>query len=52
VLGLRAGKQSLLQQDGHRYDHLETTDRRTSQKVGLYFNVDRPLGWFDKQFRK
>jgi hypothetical protein len=52
VLGLRPDKQSLVHSGKHSYDVLEAVDPKTEQKVTLYFNIDKPMGYLDKIFSK
>ncbi len=52
ALGLKPGKQKLIKEAGHSYDRLEVTDTKTGEELVLYFNVDIPLGWLDRQFKK
>jgi Domain of unknown function (DUF4919) len=52
VLGLLPGMQSLMDSGKHRYDVLEANDLKTEQKVTLYFNIDKPMGYLDRIFSK
>ena len=52
VLGLRPGRQSLVSADGHNYDVLEAIDSKTQEKVTIYFNIDKPLGYMQKLLSK
>jgi hypothetical protein len=50
VLGLQAGDQSLVAHEGSEYDVVTTKNPRTGATLVLYFNVDLPKKWLDKQF--
>ena len=52
MMGLKMKQQSLIEENGHEYDMLETEDIETGDKIVLYFNVDLPLKWFRKQLLK
>lgn len=52
ALGLRPGKQQQIKEAGHSYDKLEVVDPGTGETLVLYFNVDLPLGWLDRQFHR
>jgi Domain of unknown function (DUF4919) len=52
VLDLRPGSQSLVRSGKHSYDVLDAVDPKTSQKVTLYFNIDKPMGYLDRLFSK
>jgi hypothetical protein len=52
VLGLRPGSQSLIRAGKHSYDMLEPIDPKTQQKVTLYFNIDKPMGYLHKVLSK
>lgn len=52
VLGLMPGSQSLMRAGKHSYDKLEAVDPKTEQRVGLYFNIDKPMGYLDRIFSK
>ena len=52
MMGLKMKQQSLIEENGHEYDMLETEDKETGEKITLYFNVDLPLKWFRKQLLK
>ena len=43
VLGLRPSQQSVVHQNGHSYDVMETLKRDSNETVTLYFNVDIPF---------
>jgi hypothetical protein len=52
VMGLTPGSQSLMHIGKHSYDKLEPVDRRTEQKVTLYFNIDASIEHLNKLFSK
>lgn len=43
VLGLRLKNQSLVRDNGHSYDVLQTEGVKSGEKAELYFNVDLPM---------
>jgi len=43
TMGLQPSKQSVLNENGHSYDRLETQSRETGATVVVYFNVDIPF---------
>ena len=42
ALDLMPGSQSLVHQDGHSFDVLSATDRKSNSPIKLYFNIDIP----------
>jgi hypothetical protein len=52
LLDAEPKKQSLMELPGHRYDRFDVVDRKTGRVFELYFNVDLPTRWLDKQFFK
>jgi hypothetical protein len=51
VLGLKSGKQVLIEHDGASYDLLDAVDINTDDTMTMYFNVDIPMRWVDKKYR-
>ena len=49
LLGLKAGRQRLMQHEGHWFDVLEATHPQTGEAISVYFNIDLPRGWLDQQ---
>jgi hypothetical protein len=49
TLGLKASAQGLLSHNGRFYDEVQTTEPRTNKTVTLYFNIDRPMRWANRQ---
>jgi hypothetical protein len=45
VLGIERGGQSLVEEDGHRFDKFEGVDNATNEAVTVYFIVDLVFGW-------
>ena len=43
TMGLQPSKQSVVNENGHSYDRLETQSRETGATVVVYFNVDIPF---------
>jgi len=52
ALGLRPGSQALLQSGRHSYDKLDAIDGKSGEKVTLYFNIDKPMGYLDRIISK
>jgi hypothetical protein len=52
ALGLEPKAQALIKEKDHSYDRLEGVDRKTNKMVTLYFNIDIPLSWLKKSFKK
>ncbi len=52
VLGLKKDKQTLIQAGKHSFDELEASNPKTGQKVTLYFNIDKPLGYLHRILAK
>ncbi len=49
ALGVRAIKQSLVQEKGHSYDAVVVVDPRTNQQTTYYFNVDKPFSAYGRK---
>jgi hypothetical protein len=49
ALGVRAVKQSLVQDKGHSYDAVVVVDPRTNQQTTYYFNVDKPFSAYGRK---
>jgi hypothetical protein len=49
--GLRMTNQSLVDDKGHRYDKMTTTDPKTNQAVSYYFNIDKPWNWLGNSLK-
>jgi len=52
ISGLMPQSQSLLSANGHNYDRLDAVDRKTNEKVSLFFNIDIPFGALRKIIEK
>jgi len=52
ALGLETVGQGLVSQGGRYYDEVQTLDPRTKAKGVLYFNLDRPMRWANRQLGK
>lgn len=50
ALGLERTKQILVEKDGSEFDVLTVKDAETDKEFELYFNVDIPKKWLDRQF--
>lgn len=48
MMEARVLKQSLIQENGHNYDQLTVRREKDSQDRDLFFNVDLPFAWMDK----
>jgi hypothetical protein len=52
ILGLLLNKQSLVEGNGHQFDVMECADRKTHEKLTVYFNIDRPMQAMDKALKQ
>ncbi len=52
ALGLETLRQGLVSQGGRFFDEVQTLDPRTKAKGVLYFNLDRPMRWANRQLGK
>ena len=52
VLGLHPANQSLVHHDGSDFDVFEIRDANADEPHTVYFNVDLPLKWLNRQFSK
>jgi len=50
--GLNTIKSSLTDANGHKYDKMEVENKKTSEKMFFYFNVDIPYGWLNNKLNK
>jgi hypothetical protein len=49
ALNFKMTKQSLIENDGKRYDRMDVTDSKTQTKATIYFNIDTPFDWLAKK---
>lgn len=49
AMGLTVAGQSLVTRGDHRFDAVDVTDKNTGEPRTIYFNVDRPMRWLDRQ---
>jgi hypothetical protein len=49
AMGLTLVSQHLVTRDDHRFDAVDVTDKTTGEPRTIYFNVDRPMRWLDRQ---
>jgi hypothetical protein len=52
VLGLVPNGQSLISQNGHSYDRLGATDRKSQEASAYFFNIDKPFNWLGQSLKK
>jgi hypothetical protein len=52
VLGIEPGRQALITDKGIKYDQMTGTHRETNKEVTFYFDISKPLGWLEKNFKK
>ena len=52
VLGLRAGEQSLIAQNGHSFDRIAAGNSKTNETVVYFFNIDKPFNWLGQTLKK
>lgn len=50
VMGLQTAGQSLAGHEGSEFDVMTVTNRKTGAEQVLYFNIDLPKKWLNKQF--
>ena len=49
AMGLTLVSQQLVTRADHRFDAVDVTDKTTGEPRTIYFNVDRPMRWLDRQ---
>ena len=49
AMGLTLVSQRLVTRGDHRFDAVDVTDKNTGEPRTIYFNVDRPMRWLDRQ---
>ena len=52
VLGLRVMGQALVTHDGSQFDQMQVKEPKSGKELVLYFNIDLPLNWLNRQFSK
>lgn len=52
VLGLRVMDQALVNHEGSQFDQLHVKEPKSGKELVLYFNIDLPLNWLNRQFAK
>ena len=50
ILRLPAGAQALVEHEGSEFDVVTIKNPQTGQELVLYFNVDLPKKWLNRQF--
>jgi hypothetical protein len=50
--GLKTIKSSSMTANGHHYDKMDVEDRKTAEKMVIYFNIDIPYGTLEKSLKK
>ena len=50
VLGMEVTNQSLVGHGGSEFDKMQVKDRKSGDELTLYFNVDLPMRWLNRQF--
>jgi len=50
--GYEVSEQALVNYAGNRVDRVEATDTDTSDVAVVFFNVERPLSWLDRELKK
>lgn len=48
-LGLSMISQKLVKHEGHQFDILKISDKKSANIFDLYFNIDYPKGWLDNR---
>lgn len=49
--GLKLKLSSLITANGHNYDMMDVENKKTSEKMVIYFNIDIPYGWLTKHLQ-
>ncbi|MCE1246241.1 MAG: DUF4919 domain-containing protein [Firmicutes bacterium] len=49
ALGMKLVKQSLIEQNGKRFDKMEVTHSQSGDSRTIYFNIDIPFSWLEKK---
>jgi hypothetical protein len=50
--GLKTIKSSSMMANGHDYDKMDVENKKTAEKMVIYFNIDIPFGWLNKSLKK
>jgi hypothetical protein len=50
--GLKSIKNSSFTANGHHYDKMDVENKKTAEKMVIYFNIDIPYGWLTKNLQK
>jgi hypothetical protein len=50
VVGLQVTNQSLIAHEGSEFDEMHVKDPKSGNELTLYFNVDLPMKWLNRQF--
>jgi hypothetical protein len=48
-MGLAPIRQELVSRDGHSFDARDVIDNATGETRTIYFNIDRPRRWLERQ---
>ncbi len=49
--GLETTKSSSMKFGGHDYDKMEVQNKKTGEKMVLFFNIDIPFGWLSRKMK-
>lgn len=49
---LSSGGQELIGKEGHSFDLLKTTEKESGEKFDIYFNIDVPMQYLNREFSK
>jgi len=52
VNGLKPIKNNSFAANGHYYDKMDVENKKTAEKTAIYFNIDIPYGWLNKNLQK
>lgn len=50
--GLKTITNSSFTANGHNYDKMDVENKKTAEKTVIYFNIDIPYGWLNKNLQK
>lgn len=50
IIGLQTTSQTLVEHEGSSFDAMHVKDPKSGNELTLYFNVDLPMKWLNRQF--
>src|SRR5262245_44947850 len=52
VLDIQRTRQALMDEKGQKFDRIDGVERKSKERITLYFNVTKPLSWLEEQLKK